>query len=117
MGGPGSGRRRLSEASHILAGTWRPDRAPAAGRPLPPTPADRRRVLSGLTGLARRVAARALDEYGDFSVLELETVRRWAQSTARLDALEAANDLKGIYREARLNLNLLRSLHLALEKR
>lgn len=114
--GRSGGHNRISPAEHLLRGTYRPDRH--AGwteqTPRPVSAADRRRVLGGLTGTARRVMLRLLDEYDDWSGPQLEMARAYALSCARLEALQTdpEADLRAVHRETRINMQLYRTLAL-----
>ena len=116
MGGYGSGgANRLPVELHLARGTYRQDRhaAALAAQQRPSTPvsrADRRAVLAGLGKAGRKVATRLLDDFSDWDVSGLHTLRQYAISCDRLDALQHDDDARR--REARLNLQLLQALHL-----
>jgi len=75
----------------VLRGTFRPDRhaAPSAPPPVPLSAADRKFVLAGLPPDARRVVTRVLAEFADFTPLDLEHLRNFGLTAARLRALQA----------------------------
>ena len=79
----------------------------------PVSEAERRRVLHGLRGVARRVARDMLAWYGDWSPGALEVLRSYALSCQRLSELEARvpPDVAAIHREQRHRSNLWRTLH------
>jgi hypothetical protein len=113
--GRSGGHNAISIAEHLRKGTYRPARH--AGRTDPPelpvTPAERRRVLDGLTPEGRRIAAALLDAYGDWDASGLATLRSYAASCARLRVLEdAPGDGRQLYAEIRANIGLARLLNL-----
>jgi hypothetical protein len=127
-GKPGrSGRPRKSLSQHLLAGTYRQDRH----GPLPqgldgnvvPMPTQtsvddeaKQEILSGLQGVAREVASRMLAELGGWETTKLRTLRAYALSTARLEKLQREQTPSmDLYREARLNLQLLAALDIEWE--
>jgi hypothetical protein len=87
-----------------------------APAPVPLAAADRRRTLEGLDSAARRVAARVLDNYGDWTELGLHTVRALARSAVRLEALEAAGNIEETRREIRTYGALVRVFAAAVER-
>jgi hypothetical protein len=77
--------------------------------------ADRRRVLKGLSAEPRRIAVALLDSHVPWNAASLETLRAYALSCERLERLQAADqgDLnRGLHREVRANLALLKALEL-----
>src|SRR5918993_5976003 len=114
MGGRGSGgANALPFEVHRLRCTLRADRHAALTRqtpaPVPVSAADRRRTLKGLEPEVRRVATRMLDDYGDWTALQLTTVRPLARCVVRLEQLEAAGDVAEVRREVRTLGALLRA--------
>lgn len=117
MPGRSGGQNKRSLESHLLAGSYRPDRhahLTVAEPPAKVSVANRRRTLEGLTGPARRLALRLLAEYSGWGPQKLETLRHYARSCERLEALQQgpSDDTRALHREIRANLNLLRSLNL-----
>lgn len=125
--GHSGGANRLTLTEHQARGTLRPARHAALLVPPPAAPpvsvADRRRVLAELPPVGRRLAVHLLDQYTDWDAAGLATLRSYALSTARLAALEAAQqaaeatgdtafDAGPLYREIRANLALLKQLDL-----
>ena len=112
MGGRGSGgSNAIPIEVHCLRGTLRGDRhlAPTTSAPDVLSGAARRRTLAGLDREARRVAARVLDEYGDWDEASLTLVRAFARSVARIEQLEATGaEPAEIRREVRLAAGLAR---------
>ena len=113
----GSNARTLQE--HQLAGTYRKDKhghllAAATPPPQPVSLAARRRVLAGLPDHARRVAVALLDEYGNWTASQLETLKAYSLSCDRLNALQVGGeaDADAIHRETRCCLSLLTALKL-----
>jgi len=114
--GRSGGANRLPIEQHELRGTLRPARhlAPAPLRPEAITVADRRRALRGLNPVARRIAAGLVSRYGGWDEAALATLRSYALSCARAQALEhaAGADSRALHREIRINLGLLKALNL-----
>ena len=116
--GRSGGHNRLTVEQHAYRGTLRRDRhfPPTASAPVldQVSPADRRRVLRGLRGEARRVALRLLAEYADWDTVRLLALRSFALSCERLRELEAAEipDIKQLHRELRVNAKLRSDLAL-----
>ena len=114
--GKSGGHNRKTIEEHCIAGTLRPDRhlrlSPPASAPV--SAVDRRRALRGLSGEARRIAARALDDFSGWDVAMLETLRAYALSCERLAALQShpPEDTRALHRETRCNLALLKALAL-----
>ena len=117
-GTPGysGGANRKSVEEHLLHGTFKPSRhlKPAPSAPVPVASADRRRTLRGLKDTARRIAASLLDDYGGWDAAGLQTIRAYALSCERLEALQTAAvvDEPALHREVRANVQLLRALNL-----
>jgi len=102
--GRSGGHNRKPVVTHVVAGTYRPDRhgvvpgSAAAVLRMPdrapdrePVPAvDRRRVLRGLGQEGARLARRLLDDFGGWTAADLVTLRRLAATVNRLAALDAA---------------------------
>jgi hypothetical protein len=79
------------------------------------TPSDRRRVLAGLAAGPRRIAVSLLDSHRPWNAASLETLRAYALSCGRLERLQAADqgdESRGLHREVRANLALLKALEL-----
>jgi hypothetical protein len=113
--GRSGGHNRKSVEHHVLLGTFRKDRH--AGRVadvLPVSPTDRRRTLQGLTPGARRLAGQMLEQFAGWDASALVTLRAYALSCERLEALQSDGDTDGrdLAREVRMNLGLLRGLNL-----
>lgn len=111
------GSNRLSLEAHRLRGSYRADRHARLTEAPPLTglsARDRRRTLTGLDGTARRLALRLLAEYGGWHAAKLEVLRNFALSSARLETLQAqqTDDPRGLHREIRANLSLLKALNL-----
>jgi hypothetical protein len=109
------GHNRKSVEAHVLSGTFRKDRhaAPTVDT-RPVSPAVRRRTLQGLTPGARRLAGQLLEAFAGWDPSSLTTLRAYALSCERLEALQAAGnpDSHAVAREVRINLGLLRALNL-----
>ncbi len=104
MGGRGSGgANAIPIEEHRFRATYRADRhaRPIAPAPVPLSAADRRWALAGLEPKARRLAARLVDDYGDWTTLGLQAVRALARSAVRLEQLEAAGNTEEVRREVR----------------
>lgn len=124
-GKPGrSGRPRKSLSQHLLAGTYRQDRHAhlLEGNVVPiatQTTVDdeaKRETLAGLRGVAREVASRMLIELAGWETTKLRTLRAYALSCARLEKLQREpTPSMDLYREARLNLQLLAALEITWE--
>jgi len=123
MGGKGSGGGgKVDIAEHYRRGTYKPARhnakleEPKLVEVL--TALGRRHALKGLSPRARRVATDLLGSYGNWDWAAITSLRSYARSCARLEALEEADapDLKEIRREVALNLSLLRALELGKDK-
>ncbi len=117
VAGKSGGHNRLSLEEHEARGTFRRDRHSRlipASPVVPVRPADRRRVLQGLSTGPRRIAAALLDSHGPWDAASLETLRAYVLSCARLERLqrEPGEDARALHREARCNLALLKSLEL-----
>jgi hypothetical protein len=115
--GRSGGHNRVSLEAHLLRGSFRPDRHAGLMEAPPPrrlSAADRRRTLAGLEGTARRLVLHLLAEYGGWHAAKLEVLRNFALSSARLEALQEtpSDDARGLHREIRANLNLLKALNL-----
>jgi hypothetical protein len=101
---------------HVLRGTFRPDRH--AGQtppsPLPVSDADRRFALQGLPRVARKIASRLLEQYTDWNMANLDHLRNFALSCARLRTLQAADPAPSpeLARELRNNERLYKLLNL-----
>jgi len=100
-----------------LRGSFRPDRHAGLMEAPPPrrlTAGNRKRTLAGLDGTARRLAFRLLAEFDGWDSSKLETLRNYALSCARLDALQAqpSDDARAVHREARCALAFLKALDL-----
>ena len=113
--GRSGGANRLSFTEHQRRGTVQPVRVPHYRPDPPPAPALsdrlRRQALGGLSGEARKLAAQLLDTYPDgWDAAALQTLRLFAESSARLAALQ--EDPKELHREIRINLKLLQALDL-----
>jgi hypothetical protein len=69
---------------------------------------------AGLDGTTRRLALRLLAEYGGWHAAKLEVLRNFHLSSARLETLQAqqTDDPRGLHREIRANLSLLKALNL-----
>ncbi len=110
------GHNRIDIAEHLARGTFRPHRhAVVATPPPPPVPeAARLRVLRGLPPTARRVAGELLDTFDGWDSAKLESLRSYAMSCSRLEAMQSdpEADLRLLHAEARCNLALLKSLDL-----
>jgi len=112
--GRSGGHNRLPVELHLARGTFRPDRH-ILPRPMAPiSEADRRRTLRGLPSLSRRIAVDLLARFEGWDASALETLRAYAMSCHRLDALHqgAAGGSPELSREIRANLALLAALGL-----
>jgi hypothetical protein len=110
------GQNRKSVQQHLEDGTFRPSRHSHAPQP-PPSPvsaADRRAVLQGLEGVARRVAVGTLSRYEGWCAATLAVLRAYALSCQRVEALQMAKEPATglLHQELRSNLALLRELNL-----
>jgi hypothetical protein len=116
--GRSGGSNRLTILDHQQAGTFRASRhahlAPAPRPALPPVSrADRRRVLRDLAGEPRRVAGALLDLFEGWDPAGLQTLRLYALSLGRLEALQApGGSAVALHRELRAHVALLRALDL-----
>ncbi len=110
-----SGRHPLPIETHLLRGTFRPHRhaKPNASHPVAVSDEERRGVLRGLRGDARRTAARLMDSFSNWDPASLSTLHSYCRSCERLKALEhmAADDTR-VHREVRTNLRLWAALRL-----
>jgi hypothetical protein len=106
-----------------MGGSFRPDRhshlLERASGATPASPARvstwlRRAALRGLSRTARRIAVSLLESYGDWDGAAVETLRQYALSCERLEALQASTetDVRTLHRETRINLQLLKALDL-----
>jgi len=108
----------MSAETHILRGSFRPDRhaaSPATSTPSAElTPARRRRALQGLASDARRIVSALLSEFAGWDESSLLTLREFARSSIRLERLHAAAvlDAEEVHREVRTFVRLLKSLEL-----
>ena len=127
MGGPGSGGHNKLEIAELnRRGTFRPGRHGAKAPQVEAQPAEglrpgevpfalgKRRALAGLTGVARRVASGLIDDFGNWDDSAIQSLRAYSRSCARIEVLEAAEqvDLAELRREIATNLSLLRALEL-----
>ena len=120
MGGKGSGAPALTLEQLLERKTFRPHRhdhlltLPPAIPPV--TGGERRRVLANLSPDARRLASALLDSYGPWSAASLTTLRAYALSCERLEALQQqagdAEHSRAVHREVRCGLALLKALEL-----
>jgi hypothetical protein len=86
--------------------------APAVGLSL----AERRRVLKGLSGEAKRVAAEMVAGFDGWNEPALQTLRAYALSCARLETLQHGGPSKELFSEIRANLALLKALDLETDR-
>ena len=102
---------KLTVAEHLQRGTYRADRHAGKTRAAETsaTEAQRRRVLTGLSPAARRIAADLLEAYADWDEGSLFTLRQYVESCARLDGITDDTERR---REQRANLALLKALRL-----
>lgn len=118
--GRSGGQNRLSVEEHERRGTLRPARhlKPVPPPAAPVGAADRRRTLRGLSPTARRIASQLLAAFDGWDVSTLETLRAYALSCDRLEAMQTATTAPGtaLYRELRINLQLQRALNLEQER-
>jgi hypothetical protein len=114
VAGRSGGANKLSPEEHVFRGTFQPSRhlRPPAPAPAQVPAADRRRTLEGLSGGARRLVTRLLDEFAGFDAASLHTLHAYGLSCQRLHALELADPTPELYREIRANCLLLRMLNL-----
>ena len=114
------GSNRLTPQGHRLRGTFRPSRHAGRTNPLPEavSPAERRRTLEGLGPDARRIVSALLRVYSGWDAASLTALRSYALSCERLHLLEQTptSDTRGLHREIRANLALLKSLNLEIAR-
>jgi hypothetical protein len=114
--GRSGGHNKVSVDDHLLRGTFRPYRH--AGQSSPPpvavSDADRKFALQGLPRVARKIASRLLEQYTDWNMANLDHLRNFALSCARLRTLQAGDPAPSpeLSRELRNNERLYKLLNL-----
>src|SRR5215213_3655088 len=101
--GRSGGKNRKSPEDHALDGT-KPRRSPdPLAVPEAVSDGDRRRVLAGLPAEGRRIARALLDQFLGWDEPSMMTLRAYAMSSIRLEALQSdpAADSLALHRELR----------------